>query len=64
VVSVCLGEAEGRVSGQFFSKGQVAQPSAAAADEQQAGECWRVSCEAAGVPSNTFGGLRVTDWRA
>lgn len=61
VVSVCLGDAEGCVNGQFFSKGQVTQPSAAAADEEQAAECWRVSCEATGVPLSTYGELRVAD---
>jgi hypothetical protein len=66
VVAVCLGEDQDSSSsssgggGLFYSAGSVTQPSAAALDAAAAAECWRVSCAATGVATDTYGGLPVT----
>lgn len=59
VVSVCTEEEGGRVSGQFFSKGVIAQASPAAQDDAKAAACWAISCKALGLNEDVYGGIKV-----
>jgi hypothetical protein len=59
VVSVCLEEEAGHSNGQVYSNHKVIQPSEAAQDAAKAAECWRISCEATGLPLAMYGGLPV-----
>lgn len=61
MVTVCLGDREGRNSGLVYSKYQVIQPSAAAQNDAKAAECWKISCEATGVSQDMYGGLKVVE---
>lgn len=59
MVAACLGEDEGHVTGQYFSKRQQVEPSAAACDVAKAAQLWDMSAAAVGIPAGTFGGLQL-----
>jgi len=49
VASVCVGQAEGAVTGKFFMKGQAQEPKDTAADVAKQQALWEQSLKDAGI---------------
>lgn len=56
VAAACLGDAEGRMTGQLLSKRAVVAPTGAGADASLAARVWDLTCSSLGVaPPGVFG---------